>query len=240
MVGEMSGISEIGEISEGEWTVIRGGLRFGQEFTGTVVKVPRPGAIGVFVDIGLPVGGFVDVLYLPMEAERWPAEGTVARFEVWWADPKRQQIRLRPVDPAWLREDLGERPSWHRSVMGQPMDYIEETIEFLEREFRADEGSFLLRLRGDLTWDRAAFTRLERAMRFACEYFQASLEIRRWAADGFYTMATWVPAWTAHPDFPRPTPTAYYEDCLERTGDLADWFFRGESNYLEGHIWRDL
>ncbi|MFD4263422.1 hypothetical protein ACFWR9_38905 [Streptomyces sp. NPDC058534] len=30
------------------------------------------------MDIGLSVGGFVDVLLLPHESEDWPAEGTVA------------------------------------------------------------------------------------------------------------------------------------------------------------------
>ncbi|WP_426361949.1 hypothetical protein [Streptomyces sp. E-08] len=40
------------------------------------MKVPRPGAIGIFVDIGLGVGGFVDVLLLPERSEDWPTEGT--------------------------------------------------------------------------------------------------------------------------------------------------------------------
>lgn len=42
---------------------------------------------------------------------------------------------------------------------------MDETTKVLRREFDAEEGSFLLRLRGDLEWDRAAFTSLERAMR---------------------------------------------------------------------------
>lgn len=55
---------------------MRRGLRFGQVVEGVVVKVPRPGAIGIFVDIGLGVGGFVDVLLLPERSEDWPTEGT--------------------------------------------------------------------------------------------------------------------------------------------------------------------
>ena len=69
--------------------------------------MPSPGAIGIFVDIGLPVNGFVDVLLLPSEAERWPTEGTESEFEVWWAD-ERPQIRLKPADPLFVREDLAE------------------------------------------------------------------------------------------------------------------------------------
>ncbi|WP_331769564.1 hypothetical protein OG948_38085 (plasmid) [Embleya sp. NBC_00888] len=99
-------------VDDEEWRRIRRGLRFGQRFLGTVVGVPRPGAIGIFVDIGLAVGGFVDVLMLPEDAGRWPDEGDVAEFEVWWADD-RPQIRLKPVDSRFLRHDFAERrPDW--------------------------------------------------------------------------------------------------------------------------------
>ncbi|MBM9506400.1 hypothetical protein [Actinacidiphila acididurans] len=103
-------------VTDAEWTRIRRGLRFGQVFEGIVVKVPRPGTIGIFVDIGLSVGGFVDGLLLPEHSDDWPAEGTVADFEVWWAD-SRQQIRLKPSDPRYLRSDFTDfarrfRPDW--------------------------------------------------------------------------------------------------------------------------------
>ena len=117
---------------------------------------------------------------------------------------------------------------------------MDEAIEFLRREFDAEEGSFLLRLRGDLEWDRTAFTRLEQAMRAACEQCQGDEKLDRWLADGFYEVATWVPMWTSHANFPRPAPEAYYEDCLERISDLASWFFRGWHDYSEGHLWSDL
>ncbi|MDI2127122.1 hypothetical protein [Yinghuangia seranimata] len=116
---------------------------------------------------------------------------------------------------------------------------MDEMLEVLRREFDAEEGSFLLRLRG-MEWDRDAFTRLERAMRAACEHFQANGSLDRWVAEGFYAVATWVPVWTSHPGFPRPRPDGYYEACIERIGDLADWFFRGFSNYVEGHVWAEL
>ncbi|MFG2540150.1 hypothetical protein ACGFU4_33440 [Streptomyces sp. NPDC048511] len=111
-------------VTDAEWTRIRSDLRFGQVFKGTVVKVPRPGAIGIFVDIGLDVGGFVDVLLLPGEGEHWPAEGTVADFEIWWADSRRQ-IRLKPSDSRYLRSDFTDfvtrfRPGWPADV-GRPV-----------------------------------------------------------------------------------------------------------------------
>jgi hypothetical protein len=88
------------------------------------MNVPRPGAIGIFVDIGLSVGGFVDVLLLPAQSEDWPAEGMVAQFEIWWAD-SRQQIRLKPSDPRYLRNDFADfverfRPNW-ASDIGHPV-----------------------------------------------------------------------------------------------------------------------
>ncbi|MDT7847585.1 hypothetical protein [Streptomyces justiciae] len=99
-----------------EWERARRRLHFGQRFYGRVVQVPRPGTIGVFVDIGLVVGGFVDVLLLPEDAARWPTVGTKSEFEVWWVDD-RPQIRLKPVDPQYRRDDFTEllsrwRPGW--------------------------------------------------------------------------------------------------------------------------------
>ncbi|MGW2036720.1 hypothetical protein [Streptomyces virginiae] len=132
-------------VTDVEWAQIRGDLRFGQVFEGTVVKVPRPGAIGIFVDIGLSVGGFVDVLLLPSEGEDWPAEGTVADFEIWWAD-SRQQIRLKPSDSRYLRSDFTDfverfRPGWHADV-GQPVrDPGPVTPDELRALLRSDGSS---------------------------------------------------------------------------------------------------
>ncbi|MEU6376354.1 hypothetical protein [Streptomyces sp. NPDC046909] len=103
-------------VTDAEWARIRDGLHLGQVIEGAVVQVPRPGTIGIFVDVGLPVGGLVDVLLLPEWGEDWPAEGTVMDFEVWWVD-SRQQIRLKPRDPRYLRADFPEfvarfRPDW--------------------------------------------------------------------------------------------------------------------------------
>jgi hypothetical protein len=112
---------------------------------------------------------------------------------------------------------------------------MDEIAKVLKREFDAEEGSFLLRLRGDLEWDRAAFTRLEQAMRAACERSQSDEKLDRWVAEGFYEVATWVPSWTSHPNFPKPAPDAYFKDCIERIEDLANWYFRGWHDYSEGH-----
>ncbi|MGX2995011.1 hypothetical protein JNUCC64_12040 [Streptomyces sp. JNUCC 64] len=113
-------------LTDAEWDLVRKGLRFGQVFEGTVVSVLPPGTAGVFVDIdGLAVGGFVDNVLLPEDAGDWPTEGTVTDFELWWAD-HRQQIRLKPSDPRYLRGDFTAylerwRPGWPSEV-GLPVD----------------------------------------------------------------------------------------------------------------------
>ncbi|MEV4126677.1 hypothetical protein [Nocardia sp. NPDC049707] len=88
------------------WDRVRANLVLGQRLTGTVGLIPRLGTIGIFIDLGLPIGGFVDVLLLPDDTSKWPAEGTVADFLVWWMDPKRAQIRLVPAESGFRREDF--------------------------------------------------------------------------------------------------------------------------------------
>ncbi|WP_406196994.1 hypothetical protein OG920_19230 [Streptomyces europaeiscabiei] len=117
---------------------------------------------------------------------------------------------------------------------------MDEALKILEHEFRSEPGSFLLGLRSDLAWDRDAFSRLENVMRTVCERFQGDDHLPRWLAEGYYHVATDVPPWTAHPNFPRPEPSVYYASCIERLTDLADWFFRGEHSYLEPHDWPEL
>ncbi|MFH9616510.1 hypothetical protein ACH4MM_22775 [Streptomyces pratensis] len=111
-------------VTDADWVRIRRGLRFGQVFEGTVVRVPRPGAIGIFVDIGMGVGGFVDFIMLPERSEDWPEEGTVTDFEIWWADSRRQ-IRLKPADSRYLRTSFTDfverfRPDWPTEI-GRPV-----------------------------------------------------------------------------------------------------------------------
>lgn len=87
------------------WPHLRPQLRLGQALTGTVTWMIRPGVTGIGVDIGLPVGGFVDVVHLPRDPDRWPPLGTITQFMIWWID-ERPQIRLMPADPRYRREDF--------------------------------------------------------------------------------------------------------------------------------------
>jgi hypothetical protein len=117
---------------------------------------------------------------------------------------------------------------------------VDDAVAVLRREFNAEPGSFLFKLRVDLEWDREAFTRLERAMRAVCVDYSDRDQLDRWLAEGFFFVATWVRDHTAHPGFRRPTPESYYDACVERLWELADWFFRGYHVYQEPHEWVDL
>jgi hypothetical protein len=44
---------------------------------------------------------------------------------------------------------------------------MNEHLDLLRREFQADQQTFLLGLNG-AEWDKAAFSRFEKAMRWAC------------------------------------------------------------------------
>ncbi len=77
-------------------------------------------------------------------------------------------------------------------------------------------------------------------MRTVCERPQEAEGLPRWPAQGHYHVATDVPSWTAHPDFPRPGPADHCTACIERLTDPADRLFRGRHAYLEPHTWSDL
>jgi hypothetical protein len=59
-------------------------------------------------------------------------------------------------------------------------------------------------------------------------------------AEGFYYLSHVVRDWTSHPDFRRPEPKRYFDDCLSRIDHSTDWFFTGHHGYLEPHAWPDL
>lgn len=89
-----------GDDSSEDWRELRTQLHVGQRLTGRVFWVSSPGVIGVGVDLGLAVKGFVDVLMLPYDAAQWPTLDTVTEFEIIDID-ERPQIRLRPVEPSY-------------------------------------------------------------------------------------------------------------------------------------------
>lgn len=92
----------------GVWAALRAGLHLGQRVSGRVCWIPKPGRIGIGIDLGLQVKGFVDVLMLPHDPSLWPTLDTVMEFEIVALDD-RPQVRLLPVDPRYRVDPL---PRW--------------------------------------------------------------------------------------------------------------------------------
>jgi hypothetical protein len=107
--------------------------------------------------------------------------------------------------------------------------------DVLKREFEAEDGSFLLHVRCDLTWDEVAFRRLTSAMYDVADAVRGSPSIESWIAEGFWYCDTWLPDWTSHPNFPRPQD---YDDRMRLIHDLAYFLFIGQSPYLDDTLAR--
>ena len=102
--------------------------------------------------------------------------------------------------------------------------------EILKREFDAEDGSFLIRARSELTWDGAAFRRLTSAMFDVASEDRGKPSIETWIASGFWFIDTWIGDWTGHPHFPRP-PEAEHGEAIQLIHDLCFYLFIGESPY---------
>src|SRR6185312_7056217 len=120
----------------------------------------------------------------------------------------------------------------------------DEWYSILQHEFNANEGSFLLQLRCDLVWDRAAFTRLTGAMLDCCKVYDTTKDppttafpgspyydrtVPRWLAEGFWYASTFIRGHTSHPAWREKIASDldYYDKAYERLDDLAYWFFFG-------------
>jgi hypothetical protein len=106
--------------------------------------------------------------------------------------------------------------------------------EKLREELEASDGSFLLSLRTDLTWDPSAFDRLIAAMLEVVQARDPEEPIPRWMAQGFWFVDWFVKEWSQHPNFPRPHSAQYYQRAYERLHDLAFYLFMGTSPYQDG------
>ncbi len=92
--------------------------------------------------------------------------------------------------------------------------------EALKREFDGEEGSFSIKLRCGLNWDKRAFSNLVSTMYDIAEKYKGEESIPIWVAYGFCFFDTWIREWTSHPDFPRPEKE-YYESSVGLIRDLT-------------------
>jgi len=106
-------------------------------------------------------------------------------------------------------------------------------METLQQEYEAADGSFLIEIRTSLYWDKGAFSRLTAAMKQCCLDSAGKDRLDRWLAELFWYLSDYVRAWTTHPNFPRTYSQEYYEKAYERLYNLAYWYFRGYSPYID-------
>jgi hypothetical protein len=74
----------------------RNQLPLASQVVGQVRSVPRLGHIGIFVDIGLAVPGFVDSEWLPKNSDHWPSVGVSGRFEI--LQHRRNEVALLSLE----------------------------------------------------------------------------------------------------------------------------------------------
>jgi hypothetical protein len=110
----------------------------------------------------------------------------------------------------------------------------------LRNEFDASEGTFMIKLRPNLEWDKAAFNRLTAAMKLCAESKSSDAKLERWVAEGFWFVPRFVREWTTHANFPKVHTADYYEKALTQLDDLAYWYFRGQSPYESGAHFEEL
>ena len=127
----------------------------------------------------------------------------------------------------------------------------DEWYSILQHEFVADEGSFLLELRGN-HWDKAAFSRLIAAMFACCKAYDRSSQdsptlfgesaydketVPRWLAEGFWFAYT-TKDYTSHPAWRERVAREpeYYDKAYERLFLLGDWFFTGHCAFFDPDI----
>jgi hypothetical protein len=101
----------------------------------------------------------------------------------------------------------------------------------LQREFNAEEGSFLLQLRCGPGWNWAAFHELFLAMRECCKGLDGEAFVERWIAEGFWYLS-WFPRQTVH-RWPADKQNIY-NGALANLDHLALWLFVGESRGDDG------
>ena len=126
----------------------------------------------------------------------------------------------------------------------------DEWYSILQHEFSADVGSFLLQLRVELVWDKAAFSRLTAAMLECCKAYNISANppptlvgessydkesVPRWLAEGFWYVYEFTKGHTSHPAWAAKIAREpdYYEKAYERLFYLAERFFVGRCSFLD-------
>ncbi|MGC4014605.1 MAG: hypothetical protein QM755_08845 [Luteolibacter sp.] len=103
----------------------------------------------------------------------------------------------------------------------------------LQYQFDAEEGSFLLKLRCELIWDKEAFHCLVEAMEVCAREQEAVQALDRKTAEGFWYCSWFIEQWATHPSFPKDYDEDYYQQAFEHLRDLSFWYFTGHKPWKD-------
>lgn len=105
----------------------------------------------------------------------------------------------------------------------------------LKEELNAADGSFLLQLRTELTWNHNAFINLLTKINEECKRTECDSNLDREIASGIWYSIDFIKDWVNHEDFPKAYSNEYYRDAFELLNDLGYYYFMAESPYLPEH-----
>lgn len=103
--------------------------------------------------------------------------------------------------------------------------------EFIINEFRAEDDSFLIKLRIEFLWDHKRFVKILKAMKNICISCKSNDSLERQIAEGFWYFSNFVKSWSSHENFPRQYRIEYYELAYELIFSFSDWYFTGNSPF---------
>ncbi|NHZ93761.1 hypothetical protein F2P45_32890 [Massilia sp. CCM 8733] len=107
-----------------------------------------------------------------------------------------------------------------------------DPLEALKEAFQSDDG-FLVELRCFARWNKAAFARLVAAMQHYLQSAEPGEHVERWIAEGFWIHDSMVRDLSCSATR-SAAEQAYYDAACLRLGELAGWFFTGESPWQDG------
>ncbi|MDQ0876053.1 hypothetical protein QFZ77_004712 [Paenibacillus sp. V4I3] len=102
--------------------------------------------------------------------------------------------------------------------------------EKLYNELTAQNNSFLIGIRGDITWEHQKFIDLIELMRDYILKTENNSIIEREFLKGYRYLSRFIPQWTSHDNFRRNNnnfSTDYYETAYKLISLLYNWFVNG-------------
>ena len=98
-------------------------------------------------------------------------------------------------------------------------------------ELKAEEGSFILELRTELSWNHNSFINLLNELNKEYKNSRNDKKLDREIACGIWYISNFIEDWSQHENFPKILPDSYYEKSYQLINDLTYQYFMAESIY---------